>query len=322
MSSVPSRQSDANGAQPGPGICSSDVKLPFQYCIPAWLPDGRRIVTGCSATSSVVIWNVTNGKLEGILQHGGLLCDVAVTRDGRKIISVSADGSIKVWNIEMQRLLKEWNHPTESPSIAVSLDGQLVAASGDIVLIYTMEGKIKRRINPGLLPYCISFSPSSDKLACSTFDGISVYDIGSGALVLAPSRVQGLIESLLWSHDGSRLFSRSLGSLICCWNADTGERIGQPWLGDHIDRQFITSLSLSPDGSILASMTTGNLFQEGHTSIRFWDTSGNLIGQPVRIKENCTGLCFSPSGEFMATTTMEEIHLWRVPTTVRKFSLK
>ena len=147
------------------------------------------------------------------------------------------------------------------------------------------------------------------RLTCGTGDDIRVYDIDNGKLTLGPLRGhrgrEGPVYSMLWSRDGSRLFSGSRDKTICCWNSDTGEHIGQLWTGH---TPWIKSLSLSPDGSILANAS-------GDKTVRFWDaTSGHPIGQYLQHNHPILAIGFSPSGEFMASAGRNgNLYVWRAP---------
>ena len=269
----------------------------------AYLPDGRRIVTG-SSDGTVQVRNLESGEQEGTsMRHEGGMVDVAVTRDGTKIISSDWTGSIKVWHVESHELVKEWTHPGGCPKIAISPDDRLIAAGLRSVAIYTMEGRQVNdfiEVDHGWGFMC--FSPDGTKLACGTKDDIHVYDVDTGALILECHH--DLVNCVLWSRDGTRLFS-SDDTMIHCWNSDTGEQIGHPWTG-HKDN--VHSLSLSLDGSILASASWDR-------TVRFWDaTTGNPIGQHLQHDNAVDVVCFSPSGEFVASAGWDGwICLWRVP---------
>ncbi|KIJ04515.1 hypothetical protein PAXINDRAFT_94628, partial [Paxillus involutus ATCC 200175] len=133
---------------------------------------------------------------------------------------------------------------------------------------------------------------------------IHVYDVESGELVLGP--LEGHTEPVncvLWSLDGSQLFSASLDHTIRCWNSDTGESIGDPWKG-HTDG--VNYLSLSPDGTKLASVSDDK-------TVRFWDAhSGDPIDQPLQHDDAVNVVTFSPSGEFVASGG-SDVSIWRVP---------
>ena len=153
----------------------------------------------------------------------------------------------------------------------------------------------------------MSFSPDGNKLACGTDDDIRVYDVDSGTLVLTSVPLMGhrqWVRVVLWSRDGSRLFSGSTDRTIRGWNSETGEQIGQAWTG-HEDS--VLSLSLSPDGSILTSASSD------HT-VRFWDSAtGDPIGRHLQ-HDNVRTIRFSPSGESVASIGWDgKVYLWRVP---------
>ena len=242
------------------------------------------------------------------MQHRDQVFHLAVTRDGDKIISSDVEGSVNVWDVELHELVKEWTHPGKRPRIAVSPDNRLLAVGLRVVFIYTMEEGWRViqsiKVDNGILS--MSFSPDSGKLACGTYhDDIRVYDIGNGTLVLGPlTGHQNYIESLLWSGDGSGLFSGSW-NMIRCWDSYTGQPIGQPWNGH---THWIPSLSLSPDGAILASAS-------GDQTVRFWDTAtGDPIGQPLRHGYDVNTVSFSPCGQFLASARWDgKIYVWRIP---------
>ena len=282
----------------------------------AYLSAGR-VVTG-SFDGTMRIWNVEYGKPEGSsMQHGDRVYRIAATHDRKKLVSSAFFGTIKVWGVESRELIKEWTHPEWKPHIAISPDDRLVAVGNRRVFLHTLEGPGSRQVNqpikvPGGI-LCMSFSPNRDKLACGTPDGIRVYNVANGTLVLGPLlpsakklSLENRVRGVLWSQNGSRLFSGSDDETIRCWNSNTGEPIGLPWTGH---TNWIRALSLSPDGSILASVSAND------QTVRFWDsTSGNPIGQPLRHKRRVLAVHFSPSGESVASVGPDKrVYLWRVP---------
>ena len=267
-----------------------------------YLPDGRRVVTG-SRDGTVWVWNLESGKQEWTsMKHESEISGLAVIRGGTKIITSGCSGKIKMWDVESHKLVKEWSHPESCPVISISPDDRLVAVGTKNVGIYTMEGiRVNHSIKVGVVVWLMCFSPNRNKLACRTEDGISVYNVASGTLILGLGGDR--VFDVLWSHNGSRLFA-SDGSTIRCWNSDTGKQIGHPWRG-HIS--IIRSLSLSPDGSILASASWD-------TAVRFRNaTTGDPIGRLQHAKGVNT-VRFSPSGEFVVSTGWDgKIYVWRVP---------
>ncbi|KAF8553431.1 WD40 repeat-like protein [Imleria badia] len=303
MSSVtPSQRSEIRIPEPHRVISAPDDDISRL----AYLPDGRRVVCR-SDDGTIRVCNLENGEQEGTsMEHeSGYVENLAVTGDGTRIISCDENGSIRVWDVESHELVREWTHPEGFPEITVSPDGRLIAVGSWDVGIYTMEGShVNHSIKVGKAVWSLAFSPSGDKLACGTRSDVYVYDVENGTLTLGP--LQGhedCVHRMLWSLDGSRLFSASKDKTMSCWSSDTGEQLGQPWT----HTSHIQSLSLSPDGSRLASAS--------YDSVRFWDTiSGSPITQHVEHDYSVNAVCFSASGEFVVSATRRgKIYLWRVP---------
>ena len=105
----------------------------------AYLPDGR-LVTG-SESGAVRVWSSQSGEQEGTsMEHENGVSDLAVTRDGAKIISSDFSGEIRVWDVESHKLVKAWTHE-EFPVISISPDDRFIAVGGWTVGIYTTEGE-------------------------------------------------------------------------------------------------------------------------------------------------------------------------------------
>ena len=317
MSDVIPQQSDNDGLQPQllfkTGHATRILDIFF-------LPDERRVITG-SYDGTLMVWDLGNGEREGSsMDHRNPMWDFAMTRDGSKIISAGVSGVVKVWDVEARNLFTKWNHPDEYISLAISPDDQLVAVYHQIVAIYTMEGtQVNNTIEVGEAITTLRFSPDGSKLACTSGTAIAtrhdhdsnpydvrVYDVESGTLLLGPFEChEDVVYSILWSRDGSKIFTASSDQTICCWNSVTGKLIGRPMMGH---TKEIYSLSLSPDGSILASTSADN-------TIRFWDaTSGHPVGQHGKHDHVVKAACFSPCGESIASIDWDrKIYLWRVP---------
>ncbi|KAF8840940.1 WD40 repeat-like protein [Paxillus ammoniavirescens] len=278
----------------------------------AFLPGGKQVVS-CSDDKTVRIWDVEKGEQEGkSMVHEGRAEILAVTRDGKRILSGGEEGRIRVWDVKTHDVVEEWtSHTRDISCLALSPNDRLAASGGwdGKIMIREMKqsGKIKHSINADSSVLSLCFSPNGEKLACAVSNAIQVYDVKSGKLTLGPIQGFKLVRCVLWSLDGSKLFSASDSPMgtIGHWNSKTGELIGRMRHG-HTDN--IISLSLSPDGTKLVSSSWDK-------TVRLWDArSGDPIGYPLQHEYNVRTVVFSPSGEFVASGgDARKVSIWRVP---------
>ncbi|KIK91708.1 hypothetical protein PAXRUDRAFT_13641 [Paxillus rubicundulus Ve08.2h10] len=249
------------------------------------------------------------------MEHGGWVMGLAVTTDGKSILSGGLDKVLRVWDVETHQLIADWGgHEGAIWSIAMSPNDQLFA-SGDSegrIVIREMNLKegapIKHVIEtvPGDVN-SICFFPNGAKLASGYDDDtIRVFDVENGDLILGP--IEGhtwIVYSVLWSLDGSRIFAASWDESIRLLDSETGEPIGEPWT---VRDTCVNSISLCPDGKKLASASDDN-------TIRFWGTdSGDPIGEPLQHENGVRAVTFSPSVEFVACgESRGKVSIWRVP---------
>jgi dipeptidyl aminopeptidase/acylaminoacyl peptidase len=101
-------------------------------------PDDRYLAIGCSdnllTACYAQVYNATNGHPTGPrLNHGAGLLSVAFSRDGRQIVTASADFTAIVWDsATSRRLAGPLKHENRVRSAAFSPDGRwIVTASAD-----------------------------------------------------------------------------------------------------------------------------------------------------------------------------------------------
>ncbi|KAI9568807.1 kinase-like domain-containing protein [Boletus coccyginus] len=250
-----------------------------------FLPGTQQLILGY-IDGTIGIWNVETGKQERtVMNHKLQIGNLAVTHDGTTFVSIDIEGGIKVWNVDSHALVEEWTRMLGCVEVAISLvDDRLIAfGDGKSILRHLYGGQeIKHSFKfRGTVVHSMCFSPDGHKLACAVDGFLHVIDIEGGKRIIGPLRPPSDFFSwtvpLLWSRNGSKLFSAWSNGDIYCFNPDTGELIGQPWKGHTTSVQC---LFLSLDGSKLAN-----------------------VGM-VR---------FSPSGEFMALVGLDnKLYLWQV----------
>src|ERR1700710_378312 len=106
------------------------------WCV-ATFPDNERIVSA-SDDGFVIVWNLRTKEEECRWSHEGGATTVAVSSDGKKVVSGGRDRALRLWDVESQDFLScpsEW-HEGRVWSVAWSPDGSRIAScSADNSLI-------------------------------------------------------------------------------------------------------------------------------------------------------------------------------------------
>lgn len=197
-------------------------------------PEGDRIAVG-NDPKSTSLWNVNpTGSREvlTIAAHNGKVYDAIYNPSGTMIASTGEDGNLRIWDSSTGDLLhslptlKEWvNFPAFSP------DGERVAAanpdggisiwnvdSGHEVAVIAIDG-------PAIT--AITFSPDGSKLAAGGLGGIAyIWDTATRRKLATIENNDGLlITDLIFSEDGSHIFTYDWQGWTRTWKSDTGEHV-------------------------------------------------------------------------------------------------
>jgi WD40 repeat protein len=214
--------------QRGPQVQPRNVLLPGHVgCVRAAgsSADGSIMATG-SYDGSVCLWNPATGRQVGKFNVESDIGTLAMSSDGTKVIIGCNSNFVEVWEAETGRRLVQMKGHMSFPcsSMDCSLNGRWAASASweEVgVFLWNLEaGRLERRIVPKDAPYSkavsISFSPNSERLAVGHADGIFIYDVLSGELVVR-----------LGGHSGARCqFVKFLNDdLIASIGADDNVKI-------------------------------------------------------------------------------------------------
>ncbi len=240
----------------------------------AFTPDGRALVTA-GRDNRVRVWRPTGFDLDRLLAErstrtaepvddaeGGVrwdenvlaghvkeVYDVAVSPDGSRIASASADGKAMVWDAETgQLVLTLGGHDGRVDAVAFSPDGQHLATGG-----YDKSVKLWNIGGHADGVWSVAFSPANGALLATggTDRSARLWDLSAGAPRLL-HRLTGhtnAVFRLAFDPAGTRLVTGGLDGKAFVWNVASGERIGP--VGQHADK--IPDVAFSPDGTLVAT---------------------------------------------------------------------
>lgn len=228
-----------------------------EVCAVAITPDGKKIISGSGSLDSSVymillggsiethqyvikIWDYATGsEIRTIEGHSERIYKLAVTPDGSRVVSASADHTLKVWDVETGSL------------------------------IHTLEGHVER------VMAVVLYQDGRRAISGGWDETIKIWDLVEGKEVItlpghsSERGFENYILSLAVTADESTLVSGSRDTTIKIWDLKTFEERKQ--LDGHL--QSVLSLAIIPEKNTLIS---------GSTSIDMlieWDIE---TGLPIR----------------------------------------
>jgi len=160
------------------------------------------------ADGIIRMWDINNGKLaRSFFGHSRSVSSMAITPDGKYIVSGSWDKTIKLWNINSGEDVRTFEgHSRSVSSIAITPDGKyIISGSADktIKLWNINSGKDVRTFEghkSGVSS--IAITPDGKYIVSGSYDGtIKLWEINSGKLLCSYAAYEDG-EWLSWTPDG------------------------------------------------------------------------------------------------------------------------
>jgi WD40 repeat protein len=183
-------------------------------------------------------------------------------------------------------------HSANVRAVGYGPDGRTVASADDdgtIILWGANDGRCVAKFQQGEGVNYIAFSPDGRTLAVGDRQGrITLFDVTTHSSRTIPA-FHG-VESMVFTPDGSRIYSGHDGGLIVDWEVASGKRLKE--LSGHYVNVF--GLAVSPDGTTLASA--------GHDgAVILWDTAtGQQLLRLNDCKAQVNAVAFSRDGNALA----------------------
>jgi sterol desaturase/sphingolipid hydroxylase (fatty acid hydroxylase superfamily) len=257
-------------------------------------------------------------KCQTLTGHKGAVLCVAVSGDGRHVVSGGADGTVKVWDAatgQEERTLA--GHRGMVHSVAVSGDGRhVVSGSADrtVKVWDTATGREVHTLSGHLAPV-LSVAVSGDGgcvISGSADLTAKVWDATAGKEKHTLRGDPGAVLGVAVSGDGRHVVTASARSAKV-WDAQTGREVVT--LAGHAD--LVYGVTISPDGRHVVTAS----YDE---KVKVWDVADgreklSLMGH----KGPVYGVAISPDGRHVVSGSNDRtVRLWDVERGREVLSLK
>lgn len=199
------------------------------WCIVPF-PDNERMVSA-SNDGSVIVWKFRTKGEEFRWCHKGVTT-VAVSPDGKTVVTGGSDGDIQLWDIDSQNhLAGPWKrHKERVWSMAWSPDGKRIAscsADGTLIIWDARSMSSSGEVICGPLQTghetvrAVAYCPKGGKVATSGHNSqINIWDDNTGDLQATLCSQSKIISSVAWTKDGSRVISGSVEGTARIWDPE------------------------------------------------------------------------------------------------------
>lgn len=251
-------------------------------------------------------------KLELIAQipHLSWINAVAISGDGARVLSGSADNTLKLWDTTTGQQIRTFADSANVFSVAFSPNGTHILSGnsdGTVKLWEEATGRLVRSFEGHSdVVASVAFSPDGARVLSGSHDGtMRLWEASSGRVIRTISGHSNWVTSVAFSADGRQVLSGSYDRMLKLWDAASGKTL-RTFTG-HTD--YVHAVAFSPDGVHVLSGS------HDHT-VRLWDSA---TGQPVRIlkghTESVSSVAFSPEGDRVLSGSLDNtVKLWEVAT--------
>jgi WD40 repeat protein len=268
------------------------------------------------------IWDVATGGLRiGPLSgHSDYIRFIEFSRDGKKLLTGSADMTARVWNAQSGELLAVLaGHSQPIAAAQFSPDGkQVITAAAPRYPTETPtepaarlwdanNGQLLARLESGdgTSASSAAFSPDGRWIAVGFADGSArLWDMRQALFTRQVTAGSGWIMQVGFSGDSQAFFTVTSKNAALTWKAEDGNRLAAMY--DHAGP--IVTARFSPDGDSLVTASRDD-------TARVWRTDQNSLMPHLRHADEVGSVRLAPGNSRIVTLVGPDRipHLWSLP---------
>ena len=249
--------------------------------------------------------------LQTLSGHSSWVVAIALSSDGRTLISGGLDDRILLWDLSTgERLGILTGHSKPINCLATSPDGKtLISCSDDdTIKIWQLPNGAMLRSLAGHSRdvNSVAISPNGQFFVSGSEDRtVCVWRMRTGELLQSFTNLAGMVRSVAVSPNSQILASGGLDNQIKLWNLHTGHLVRT--LSGHLNS--VMSIAISADGQILASSSKDK-------TIKLWNpNTGEVIRTLLGHTEIVNSIAISPDGKTLISGSNDKtLKLWVLAT--------